>query len=169
MTTTNPIFDNTQPELLTTPSLSKLWLKAKIPKSQISPSIVFSGPIGKRTNKEAKVADREYILTSSHLYYKSESSDRLRGQLDLKWVRLAWTENDGRFGEVGEDEYPYVIMLMRNGKYTEMFVKSKADLEIWLGKFKELVVFSGFYGRFRVVRFLGSGAYAKVRFGFFLF
>lgn len=66
-----------------------LW-NLDFPGSQFhSEKIRIEGPMTKKASGHGSFEQKWFVLTDKHIWYRtSESSDRIRGWMDLEWVRI---------------------------------------------------------------------------------
>lgn len=136
----------------------KLWV------SEYEPAIADEKILGvavlaKRSRNVNQLADRLFYLTSNHLYYKKRSSDKkIRGMMDLKFVRVSFV------GEQLEEngDLIYKIKLTRNLKYTELYTRKKEVFLQWKELLSPLTIQTNFHSKFSVIKKIGKGAFASV-------
>ena len=79
---------------------------------------------------------------------------------------MSYSTNINQAGDVIDPEYPFVMLLIANGKFTELFLRNEDELNVWKELMTKTCILTDFYDVYRVVKCIGKGAFAKVRFVF---
>lgn len=143
----------------------KLWSSKYNPEILKEP-ILATNLYGKRSKNAQQLAERCFILTPNHLYYKKRPDDnKIRGVMELKFAR---TEFDGDDLEENGD-FIFSIKFIKNLKFTEIFTKDKTVYLNWRGMLSRLTVQTDFHTKFNVIKMIGKGSFARVNILIFSF
>lgn len=139
----------------------KLWSK-KLPGLKATDLISFSLSAAKKAKKGKSFESRPFYITEAgYLYYKkSEDSTSIRGAMNLKWAR-AYFEKLSEEESAGS-EYKHSLMIVKNLKFTTLFLKDETAVEIWRKAISRHVAMTDFHQRYSVHSVIGKGAFAKV-------
>lgn len=137
----------------------KLWSSKYDPEILKEP-ILTVDVWGKRSKNAHQLAERCFILTPNHLYYKKRPDDsKIRGVMNLKFAR---TEFDGdNLEENGE--FIFSIKFIKNLKFTEIFTKDKSVYLKWRDLLATLTIQTDFHTKFNVIKMIGKGSFARVK------
>jgi hypothetical protein len=73
-------------------------------------------------------------------------------------------DNDDK--EIKTNGFSYKMCLIKNRKYSELFIRTEEDMLTLKKTLKSLCVNSDFYVDYTVIKKVGSGAFASVSFNF---
>ena len=137
----------------------KLWSSKYDPEILKEP-ILATSVWGKRSKNAHQLAERCFILTPNHLYYKKRPDDnKIRGVMNLKFAR---TEFDGDSLEEN-GEFIFSIKFIKNLKFTEIFTKDKEVYLQWRELLATLTIQTDFHTKFNVIKMIGKGSFARVK------
>jgi hypothetical protein len=136
----------------------KLWSSKHSP-SLVEEEILAMDVYGKRSKNAKELAERCFILTPYHLYYKKSDSDpKVRGVMNLKFAR---TEFEGDYEEE-DGSFKFSVKFIKNLKFTEIFTNSKEVYLRWKELLAKLTVQTDFHSKFNVIKMIGKGSFARV-------
>jgi hypothetical protein len=136
----------------------KLWSSKHDP-SLLDEEIISQAAYGKRSKNAQDLAERCFILTPKHLYYKkSESDSKIRGVMELKFAR---TEFEGD-NEPENGKFNFSIKFIKNLKFTEIFTRNKSKYLEWKKLLSRLTIQTDFHNKFNVIKMIGKGSFARV-------
>lgn len=137
----------------------KLW-SSKYDPDILKENVLATSLWGKRSKNAHQLAERCFILTPNHLYYKKRPNDeKIRGVMNLKFAR---TEFEGEDLEEN-GEFIFSVKFIKNLKFTEIFTKSKDVFLKWRGLLSGLTIQTDFHTKFHVIKMIGKGSFARVR------
>ncbi len=136
----------------------KLWSK-KVSDLTINPEeVIFEGflfKINRETNKKKK---RYFVLTKKKLYYlKSKDSKKIRGAMDLDWVRVEYFDEDDQQGK-----QRHCIRFVRNMKFSDFIIEDEKQFEQLQTIFATVFLQSNFHIKFNAIKMIGKGSFARV-------
>lgn len=136
----------------------KLW-SSKYEPSLLDEEVLSNAAYGKRSKNAKDLAERCFILTPKHLYYKkSETDDKIRGVMELKFARTEFEGDD----EPENGKFNFSIKFIKNLKFTEIFTKSKSTYLEWKVLLSKLTIQTDFHNKFNVIKMIGKGSFARV-------
>ena len=136
----------------------KLWY-SKFDPSVLQEETIGVGSWAKKSKNVDDLAERTFFLTSKHLYYKKRASDaRVRGVMDLKFVRVSFFEEE----VLGGGGLVYRIKFTKNLKYAEILSRDREVFLQWKELLRLLTVQTDFHQKFHVTKKIGKGAFATV-------
>jgi len=138
----------------------KLW-SSKYDPSILQEQVLAMDGYGKRSKNAKELAERCFVLTPRHLYYKKNPKDtKIRGVMDLHFAR---TEFDGDQQEEN-GKFNFSIKFIKNLKFTEIFTRSKEVYFRWKQLLCKLTIQTDFHTKFNVIKMIGKGSFARVSF-----
>lgn len=109
---------------------------------------------------------RNFYITKNYLYYKKSQSSKIKTMIDLKWSRIKFFRIDKLHQEFNKEEYDFLnygLSISRNGKYSEIFIRSLEELELWKEALRPFCIMTDFHENYKVEKLIGEGVSAKVR------
>lgn len=108
---------------------------------------------------------RNFYITKNYLYYKKSQSSKIKTMIDLKWSRIKFFQIDEEHPEFNNEKYyflKYGLSISRNGKYSEIFIRSAEELELWKEALRPYCIMADFHENYKVEKLIGEGVSAKV-------
>lgn len=154
------IFDTRDPKELKD---YKLWNR-KLPGLKISDPIQITLQAAKKAKDGESFDFRPFYVTKNgFLYYKkTPETPKIRGAMDLKWARIIFSKVEAR--EVFESDFCYTVKIVKNLKFTTLYLRDKEDMEMWRDALLVHAAMTDFHEQYEVVDIIGKGAFAKVKF-----
>lgn len=151
----------------------KLW-RSMSPDEIEEGQIIHSDNFFKRSKKDIELTQRKFFLTHKFLFYKKNESDtKIRGAMELEWVRVEYTYPEDKDDMLIEEDDPtkdlYSIKFVKNLKFTEIFTDSKDQFEIWRQLLSAITIQTDFHRKYKVAKMLGKGSFARVNFILMIF
>lgn len=141
----------------TNPANFKLWTKRDVPPTINEADVIFKGPMLKMNRKNNKLKERFFVLTATHFYYlKSAKQDKVRGIMDVKWVRIEV------IFEEAEKDRRFCFRFIKNMKYSDFFVADEKLAKEWRKHFCRVFIQSDFHVKFNAIKMIGKGSFARV-------
>jgi hypothetical protein len=158
-------FDRNDPENF------KLW-RSMTPEEIDQDQILHRETFFKRSKKDVELTQRTFFLTHKFLFYKKNESDtKIRGVMELEWVRVEYFTPQDReqANDLIEDENDptselYSIKFIKNLKFTEIFTDNQQIFEFWKHLLSAITIQTDFHTKYKVLKMLGKGSFARVRF-----
>lgn len=121
--------------------------------------ILFEGEAFKIKFSTKKFCRRWYVITKTFLYYKqNKGSQKVAGIIDLRRCTV-------RFNPPESSNSPFecVISVVKDGKFTRIFVRREEEILFWRKAFTPTCLFDDLPVRYVVNGEIGKGAFGKVR------
>ncbi len=123
--------------------------------------IVFQGWLCRTEAGSESLKERFFVVTNDRIYYKKKPTDlTFKGYLSLGIVRLVCPKAVEL--ESKDQENNLRLRFIQNLKFSDLFARSKVELETWLNVLTTRVVRTDFHDRFKVRAVIGKGAFGKV-------
>ena len=136
----------------------KLW-SSKYDPIILNEEVLAMDGYGKRSKNAKELAERCFVLTLAHLYYKKNEKDtKIRGVMDLRFAR---TEFEGDH-KPEDGNFNFSIKFIKNLKFTEIFTRSKEVFFRWRQLLCRLTIQTDFHTKFNVIKMIGKGSFARV-------
>lgn len=124
--------------------------------------IVFQGWLCRTEAGSQSLKERFFVMTNEKLYYKKKPADpTFKGYLSLGFVRLISPSASEIETKEGAST-TIRIRFVQNLKFSDLFARSKVELDAWLNALAARVVRVDFHERFKVRAVVGKGAFGKV-------
>jgi serine/threonine protein kinase len=136
----------------------KLWFK---PDCEFDDDeVVLQASFGKKkTHESNEISERMYYLTKSCIFYKKSDDDpRVKGVLSLKMTRLHYNELETPVWK----NFKYSLTFVRNRKFTEIYTDNEDTFKEWIQVLRLLTIQTDFHLRYKVVKMIGKGSFARV-------
>lgn len=138
----------------------KLWNKKCSDFANCNQDTEFEAEAWKPSTEKGSFARRCFAVKGTFLFYKKrKESKKASGILNLRW-------STAKFNRVEDEElkehFGYFLMLIKNSKYTRIFLKNKEEMERWRQALKEQCIMNDFEERYNLLEMIGKGAYGKV-------
>lgn len=145
----------------------KLWKKVKpwMENKLKDLPILFNSSAYKSSLDKNDYVRRFFFIKSHYLFYKKrEQSKHACGYFNLKWSTVEFNYEEGnKFGMI------YEISIAKNDRFCCLYVKRDDRIEEWIEALSKVCVQTNFKDKFTMGKFIGSGSFARVRKGLFLF
>lgn len=155
------IFDNQD-----TSKNQKIWAKmlpgfSKFKTEQPNFEIKASKPSSKG---KKMIEERCFSIKKNYLYYRvKDSSNQIRGVCDLRFITARFLKIKEKDLKV---EFKFLLMLVRNMKYSRIFLRNESEVRLWRQHLAPYCVFNDFTEKYEVIGGIGYGSYGKVIFQF---
>ena len=155
------LFDEIKPNVA-----GHLWNKysPEYDQSICPEDIVFSGLAGKLKFSSQKIKENHFFITKSNLLYykKSNTYNKIKGIFDINYSRVEYIplKEDNKH----MPKYSYIIRLIKNLKFTDLYIRTKTELLNWEAFLNQRIIQSNFHKKYSPIREIGEGGFAKVTF-----
>lgn len=114
--------------------------------------------ISLKKTSDGLLTERFFFIRDNLLCYKKDQqSSQIRGWMNLAWSRVEFSEVESpELGAV------YEIMLIRDEKFTCLYVKESEDLLKWNNALRKLCIQTDIKTRYELEGFLGKGSFGEV-------
>lgn len=122
-----------------------------------SSEIVFQGPLTKLSKTTGEPLSRFFILTEKYLFYLfSTDPPVFAAVMPTPWIRVDYLKSEC------EKTPSHCFRFVRNRRFTDLYADSAADFEEWKTHLNRVFWQCNFQARFRAIKTIGKGSFAKV-------
>lgn len=138
----------------------KLWNKKCPEFANCDEEIFFETEAWKPSTEKGTFTQRWFALKGNYLFYKKrKEAKRISGIFDLQW-------STAKFDRVADKQlqqhFGFVLVIIKNSKFTRIFLKDREDMEKWREALKLNCIMGDFEDRYTLLEMVGRGAYGKV-------
>lgn len=131
---------------------------------------------GKLSKSQEVTQERIFVFSGSKLFYKKRRtngrSSVVKASFDLEWTLAEFSHlSEKQQGEEMTDygDFRFKIRLRKNSKFSNIFLKSHSDLDLWRTQLSSSgVFFCDFNKKYEIIKFLDESTYGYVTFQKFL-
>jgi serine/threonine protein kinase len=119
--------------------------------------ILFQGPLVKLSKANGELRTRMFVLTEKYLFYLfSTEPPVFAAVMPTSWIRVDYLKTDS------EKLPAQCLRFVRNRRFTDLYAESAADFEEWKTHLNRVFWQCNFQSRFRAIKTIGKGSFAKV-------
>lgn len=129
---------------------------------------------GKLSKSQDTIENRIFTISGQDLFYKKQKKTASipKATFSLKWAlveffELQETQFSDESSEMSEkiQEYSYLIKLNKSSKFTQIFVESIEEVNLWRSLLRKTgVFFNDFHNKYTILNILAESTYGNVRF-----
>lgn len=117
-----------------------------------------------------KLETRSFFIKGNFFCYRKDNGKRkIKAYLDLDWAKIEFNELKEPKNPIFE-EYDFEIKILKQGKFSMIYVKDKEELKKWRNAFAKVnVILTDFHDEYKALKTIGRGGFSKVKISVFFF
>lgn len=119
--------------------------------------ILYQGPLFKRSRANGELRTRFFVLTEKYLFYLCSTDPPVFAAImPTAWIRVDYLKTES-------DKLPaHCFRFVRNRRFTDLYAESATVFEEWKVHLNRVFWQCNFQTRFRAIKTIGKGSFAKV-------
>lgn len=146
-----------------------LWTKPSQEFKECKTQAKFAKSAYKISPSTSEISERFFKIKEHFLYYtKTSNYSKISGVCDLRWATVEFlpVESEKYSSPV---EITYTILIVKNGRFTNIFLENEEELEIWRNALRSIAIMTDISSRFQSVGKIGRGGFSEVKYFLKLF